>query len=85
MVKRVINAPIRTSSLQPGRITLTLSDAESLMNAELVIEIAFRGALDPGQPAAINQAIVLAIVRNAIVAQIQAISQTHGPIPEEPQ
>ena len=85
MPSRIIDTPVRIASMQHDRMTITLSDATNPEKSELVIDVAFRGVLDPSLPAVINQAIVLGLVRNAVIAQIQAIARDHGPIPEEPQ
>ena len=84
MVGRIIDTPIRNASHRRDGLQLMLSDVADLADdAELVIQIAYRGMLDECRSAAINQAIVLALTRNALNAQIRAISQAHGPIPEE--
>jgi hypothetical protein len=83
MAKRAINTPIREAILLPDGMVMTLSDDQSLLRSELAIEVSFRCAPDATRPAAVNQATILTFARDALTAQIEAITKAHGPIPNE--
>jgi hypothetical protein len=81
MSKRPIDTPIREAIVLPDGMAITLSDDASLPLSELVIEISFRCAPDGTRRARVNQATILTFARDALTAQIEAITREHGPIP----
>ena len=83
MVKRQIDTPIRETILLPDGMVITLSDAPALPDSELAIEVSFRCAPDVGRVAEVNQATILTFARDALSAQIDAITNAHGTIPHE--
>jgi hypothetical protein len=83
MVKRQIDTPIREAIALPDGMAITLSDAPELPDSELVIEISFRCAPDGTRAPEVNQATILTFARDALNAQIKAITNGHGPIPHE--
>ena len=83
MSKRGIDTPIREVIALPDGMAITLSDDATLPLSELVIEISFRCTPDKTRHAQINQATILTFARDALTAQIEAITREHGPIPHE--
>jgi hypothetical protein len=83
MTKRTIDAPIREVIRLPDGMAITLSDDPSLPLSELVIEISFRCTPDTTRHTEVNQATILTFARDAITAQIGAITRQHGSIPHE--
>ena len=83
MAKRAISTPVREAILLPDGMAITLSDNPSLPLSELVIEVSFRCAPDATRPAEVNQGTILTFARDALTAQIEAITKAHGPIPHE--
>jgi hypothetical protein len=83
MVKRQIDTPIREALQLPDGMAITLSDNPSIVASELVIEIAFRCAPDATRITELNQATILTFARDALTAQIEAITKRQGPIPHE--
>jgi hypothetical protein len=83
MTKRAIDTPIREAVHLPDGMAITLSDNASLPLSELVIEISFRCAPDKNRHAQVNHATILTFARDALNAQIAAITREHGPIPHE--
>jgi len=55
----------------------------SLPDSELVIEVSFRCAPDAARQPELNQATILTFARDALTAQIDAITKAHGAIPHE--
>jgi D-amino-acid dehydrogenase len=66
-----------------GAMGITLSDNPSLPLSELVIEVSFRCAPDAAPVPELNQAAILTFARDALTAQIDAITKAHGTIPHE--
>ena len=83
MAKRQISTPIREAIAVPDGMAITLSDNPSLVASELVIEVSFRCAPDEARLPELNQATILTFARDALTAQIEAISRDHGPVPHE--
>jgi hypothetical protein len=83
MAKRAIDTPIREAIQLPDGMAITLSDEASLPLSELVIEISFRCSPDRTRHTQVNQATILAFARDALTAQIEAITREHGLIPDE--
>lgn len=83
MSKRAIDTPVREAIVLPDGMAITLSDDASLPLSELVIEISFRRTPDKTRHARVNQATILTFARDALSAQIEAITREHGPIPFE--
>jgi hypothetical protein len=83
MAKRAIDTPIREVIHLPDGMAITLSDDPSLPLSELVIEVSFRCTPDITRHAHVNQAAILTFARDALTAQIEAITREHGPIPHE--
>jgi len=83
MLKRQIATPIREALLLPDGMAITLSDAPALPDSELVIEVSFRCAPDAARQPELNQATILTFARDALTAQIDAITKAHGAIPHE--
>ena len=75
--------PIREAILLSDGMAITLSDDQSLPLSELVIEVSFRHAPAAPRQAEVNQATILTFARNALTAQIEAITKAYGPIPHE--
>jgi hypothetical protein len=83
MTKRAIDTPIREVIRLPDGMAITLSDDPSLPLSELVIEVSFRCTPDAIRHTQVNQATILTFARDAITAQIEAITREHGSIPQE--
>jgi hypothetical protein len=83
MDKRQIDTPVRKAIPLPDGMEITLSDHPSLPDSELVIEVSFRWAPDATRVPALNQTTILTFARDALNAQINAITKAHGPIPHE--
>jgi hypothetical protein len=83
MEKRGIDTQIREVIGLPDGMAITLSDDPSLPLSELVIEISFRCTTDTTRHTQINQATILTFARDALTAQIKAITREHGTIPHE--
>ena len=83
MDKRQIDTPIREAILLPDGMAITLSDDPSLPLSELVIEVSFRCAPDATRVPEINQATILTFARDALTAQINALTKRYGLIPNE--
>jgi hypothetical protein len=83
MGKRGIDTPIREVIRLPVGMAITLSDDPSLPLSELVIEVSFRCKPDTTRHAHVNQATILTFARDALTAQIEAITREHGTIPHE--
>jgi len=83
MDKRQIDTPIREAIQLPDGMAITLSDDPRVPLSELVIEVSFRCAPDAARAPKVNQATILTFARDALTAQIDAITKTHGHIPHE--
>jgi hypothetical protein len=83
MDKRKIDTPVREVIQLPDGMAITLSDHPSLPLSELVIEVSFRCDPDTGRVPEVNQATILTFARDALTAQIDAITKRHGRIPHE--
>jgi hypothetical protein len=83
MTKRAIDTPIREVIRLPDGMAITLSEDPSLPLSELVIEISFRCTSDRNRHPRVNQATILTFARDALTAQIEAITREHGPIPRD--
>jgi hypothetical protein len=64
-------------------MAITLSDNPSLPLSELVIEVSFRCEHNSTRPPVVDQATILTFARDALTAQIEAITKKHGRIPHE--
>ena len=82
MDKRQIDTPIREAISCPtawrSHCRMTLACL-----SELVIEVSFRCAPDATREPEVNQATILTFARDALTAQISAITNAHGSIPHE--
>ena len=83
MDKRQIDTPIREAIRLPDGMAITLSDNPSLPLSELVIEVSFRCSPDATRVPEVNQATILTFARDALTAQINAITKAHAHIPHE--
>ena len=72
---------IQTTVIGKDRTEIILADAPESEAAKLWIQVVVSQATNRDMPLAVLQAIALRNARDAISEQIQAITQTHGPVP----
>ena len=76
--------PIQRTEVTDKAINVILSDAAEIEAATLWIQVKVSVPVNRAMPLAVLQAIALRDARDEISAQIQAITQTHGPVPKPP-
>jgi hypothetical protein len=75
---------IQRTEITDNSITVVLADSSEIEAATLWIQVKVTAATNPALPLSVSQGIALRDARDEISAQIQAITQTHGPVPTPP-
>jgi hypothetical protein len=74
-------APIQRALLTDDSIEVVISDASEIEAATLWIQVKVSRTVNRDMRLAVLQGIALRDARDELSAQIQATTQTHGPVP----
>jgi hypothetical protein len=76
--------PIQRTVVTGDSIEVIVADSPEIEAAMLWIQVRVSQPVNQARPLAVLQAIALRNARDEISEQIQAITQTHGPVPSPP-